>query len=188
MKRGGVRALSLPSLPPLLSPSPHSLSASVHVPHPWYHTTSALCIHCLMNLIVHFVVPLTLQPTLPRQSLPPLPLPPFPFHATPGFAFAITAALTCLAGIGSAFAPSFPSLLLLRAAVGVGLGGAPVVFSLFLEFVPARGRGFWSLALSAFWTVGSMAEAALAWVSHSDCHNERSAATAPMPLVRILNQ
>ncbi|CAI6010294.1 unnamed protein product [Closterium sp. NIES-65] len=79
------------------------------------------------------------------------------------FAFTATALLTFLAALLSALAPSFPLLLAARALVGVGLGGAPVIFSLFLEFTPPASRGFWSLALSLFWTVGSVAEAALAW-------------------------
>ncbi|GJP32024.1 hypothetical protein CLOM_g16569 [Closterium sp. NIES-68] len=79
------------------------------------------------------------------------------------FAFTATALLTFLAALLSALAPSFPLLLLARALVGVGLGGAPVVFSLFLELTPPRARGFWSLTLSLFWTLGSVAQAALAW-------------------------
>ena len=53
-------------------------------------------------------------------------------------------------------------LLLLRGVVGVGLGGVPVVFTLFTEFCPTAGRGAWLVALQSFWTVGTMAEAALA--------------------------
>lgn len=47
--------------------------------------------------------------------------------------------------------------------VGIGLGGVPVAFALFAEFCPVRGRGGWLIALQAFWTFGSMAEAAIAW-------------------------
>eukprot|EP00897_Mesotaenium_endlicherianum_P008740 jgi/Mesen1/7895/ME000420S07040 len=77
--------------------------------------------------------------------------------------FSVTAVLTFVAATLSAFAPSFPALLALRGLVGVGLGGAPVVFSLFMEFVPAQRRGFWMVAISLFWTLGSVAEASLAW-------------------------
>lgn len=79
--------------------------------------------------------------------------------------FAVTALLTVFAGLASAAAPSFAALLVMRALVGVGLGGAPVVFSLFMEFVPPPERGFWLIGVSVFWTAGSILEAGLAWVS-----------------------
>ena len=49
-------------------------------------------------------------------------------------------------------------LLLLRGLMGVGLGGAPVAFALFLELVPSSQRGVLMVALQSFWTIGSMAE------------------------------
>ncbi|CAI5517201.1 unnamed protein product [Closterium sp. Naga37s-1] len=110
-------------------------------------------------------------PQIPHPSLPLLHLTPPPSLLSLAlshpphrrFAFTATALLTFLAALLSALAPSFPLLLAARALVGVGLGGAPVIFSLFLEFTPPASRGFWSLALSLFWTVGSVTEAALAW-------------------------
>jgi len=45
-----------------------------------------------------------------------------------------------------------------RGLVGLGLGGAPVAFALYLEFVPSRHRGALLVALQAFWTVGSIVE------------------------------
>lgn len=53
-------------------------------------------------------------------------------------------------------APQF--LLVFRGLVGLGLGGAPVAFALYLEFVPSRHRGALLVALQAFWTVGSIVE------------------------------
>ena len=50
---------------------------------------------------------------------------------------------------------------MLRGMMGVGLGGAPVSFALYLELVPSRLRGVLMVALQAFWSVGSMAEAQL---------------------------
>jgi MFS family permease len=78
--------------------------------------------------------------------------------------FAATAVLTALCGLMSALSPNYAWLLVFRALVGVGLGGAPVIFSLFMEFVPTPGRGFWLVAVAYFWTLGSVTEAALAWV------------------------
>ena len=77
--------------------------------------------------------------------------------------FLATAAATFLFGLASAFAPSFAWLVLFRCFVGFGLGGVPVAFTLFLEFVPSANRGKWLVTMESFWTVGSFFESALAW-------------------------
>ncbi|KAK9078923.1 hypothetical protein SSX86_002982 [Deinandra increscens subsp. villosa] len=83
------------------------------------------------------------------------------FGRKKGFLGALT--ITSLAGLMSAFAPNYISLLILRSFVGVGLGCGHVFTSWFLEFVPVPNRGAWMVVFSTFWTVGTIMEASLAW-------------------------
>jgi MFS family permease len=54
-------------------------------------------------------------------------------------------------------------LLLSRACVGFGLAGAPVAFTLMMELLPVKSRTLWGVLIELAWTVGTIAEAALAW-------------------------
>eukprot|EP01119_Soliformovum_irregulare_P018391 TRINITY_DN5623_c0_g1_i1.p1 TRINITY_DN5623_c0_g1~~TRINITY_DN5623_c0_g1_i1.p1 ORF type:complete len:485 (-),score=106.20 TRINITY_DN5623_c0_g1_i1:41-1327(-) len=77
--------------------------------------------------------------------------------------YVATAIFTAIFGLASAFSPDVYWLCVLRALVGFGLGGAPVCFSLFAEFLPAKNRGVPLILFELFWTVGTMAEAGMAW-------------------------
>ncbi|CAK7345863.1 unnamed protein product [Dovyalis caffra] len=71
------------------------------------------------------------------------------------------------AGFLSPFSPNYASLVILRCFVGIGLGGATVFSSWFVEFVPASNRGTRMVLLSMFWAFGTIFESALAWVLSS---------------------
>lgn len=77
--------------------------------------------------------------------------------------FLVSASLLGIAGIASAAAPSFISLLLLRTIVGAALGGTPIAVTLFSEFLPTARRGSLVLLLQACWTIGTIGTALLAW-------------------------
>lgn len=75
------------------------------------------------------------------------------------------------AGVLSALSPNYIWLVVLRWMVGIGLGGGHVFSSWFLEFVPTANRGTWMIVFSTFWSVGTVLEAAVAWVcKSSNCY------------------
>eukprot|EP01122_Echinamoeba_exundans_P000008 TRINITY_DN10004_c0_g1_i1.p1 TRINITY_DN10004_c0_g1~~TRINITY_DN10004_c0_g1_i1.p1 ORF type:complete len:536 (+),score=52.26 TRINITY_DN10004_c0_g1_i1:37-1644(+) len=75
-----------------------------------------------------------------------------------------TTVFTSVFGLASAFAPNLPALIILRALLGVGIGGTPVAFSMFSEFLPVKNRGRILVAFEVLWTVGILFEACLAWI------------------------
>ena len=72
--------------------------------------------------------------------------------------------LTAIFGLASGFSPSLGYLLVFRCIVGFGLSGSTVAFSLFAEFLPLSSRGISLTVLQGFWSIGSILEAALAWI------------------------
>lgn len=81
------------------------------------------------------------------------------------FGFIGTVAIDSGFGLLSAFAPSFLWLLILRVFTGFGVGGTlPVDYSIFSEYLPTKNRGRYLVYLEAFWAVGALAAAGLAWL------------------------
>lgn len=79
--------------------------------------------------------------------------------------FVSTIGIDSVFGLLSAFAPSFGWLVALRALTGFGVGGTlPVDYSIFAEYLPKDKRGRYLVLLEAFWAVGVLAAAGLAWL------------------------
>lgn len=70
---------------------------------------------------------------------------------------------TVLAGAASALSPDIAWLLFFRMMTGFGIGGVPIAFSMYLEVVPTKHRGFWAAVIQMWWSVGTMSVAGLAW-------------------------
>lgn len=78
------------------------------------------------------------------------------------FGFVASTIVTFVFGIISALSVNYPMLLLARGAVGFGIGGVPVSFSLLMEFLPAESRGTWGMAIATFWAIGAIFESVVA--------------------------
>lgn len=79
--------------------------------------------------------------------------------------FISTVAIDSIFGLLSAFAPTFGWLVALRALTGFGVGGTlPVDYSIFAEYLPTQKRGRYLVLLEAFWAIGAIAAAGLAWL------------------------
>lgn len=77
-------------------------------------------------------------------------------------AFIASTAFTFIFGLISGLSVNYPMLLIARGAVGFGIGGVPVSFSLIMELLPAAQRGTWGMALAGFWSLGAIFESAVA--------------------------
>jgi len=76
----------------------------------------------------------------------------------------VTVLIDAVFGLLSAIAPSFAVLLVFRFFTGLAVGGTlPVDYAMMAEFLPARRRGRWLVALEGFWAVGTVVVALAAW-------------------------
>lgn len=79
--------------------------------------------------------------------------------------FVLTIAFYSLFGFLSAFAPSFQWFIVLRVLTGFGVGGAlPVDYGMFSEYLPIKNRGRRLVYLEAFWALGTVFAAGIAWL------------------------
>jgi putative MFS transporter len=79
--------------------------------------------------------------------------------------FVLTIAFYSLFGALSALSPSFEWFLALRLLTGFGVGGAlPVDYGMFSEYLPPENRGRRLVLLEAFWALGSILAALIAWL------------------------
>ena len=78
----------------------------------------------------------------------------------------VTVSCDALFGLLSVFAPDFTTLLILRFLTGMAVGGTlPVDYAMMSEFLPAKNRGRWLVALEGFWAIGTLIVALTAWVA-----------------------
>lgn len=80
------------------------------------------------------------------------------------FGWLLTAALTAVAGLLSALAPSWQLFLLFRILVGIGLAGTNLGFALSSELLPRRARGTQLMLFELFFVGGSVSVVMLAWM------------------------
>ena len=73
----------------------------------------------------------------------------------------MTVAWVSYMGLLSAFAPSYPWILILRMCVGMGVGGVPQSVTLYSEFLPKQARGRCIMMIEVFWAIGTCAEVVL---------------------------
>ncbi|KAL4087680.1 hypothetical protein PRIC1_013568 [Phytophthora ramorum] len=67
-------------------------------------------------------------------------------------------------GLMSALSPNVYALIVFRTCAGIGVGGTvPAMFTLCSEHVPANRRGYYVTIVAAYWMVGAVFTAGLAW-------------------------
>jgi MFS transporter, putative metabolite:H+ symporter len=80
-----------------------------------------------------------------------------------------TVLLDAAFGLLSALSPAFSILLILRFLTGAAVGGTlPVDYAMMAEFLPAKTRGRWLVALEAFWALGTLVLALVGWLVAGD--------------------
>mmetsp|Transcript_2053 Transcript_2053/g.3759 ORF Transcript_2053/g.3759 Transcript_2053/m.3759 type:complete len:497 (+) Transcript_2053:249-1739(+) len=79
-------------------------------------------------------------------------------------AMAIDCLFTFVFAIISAASVNFGMLAFCRAMVGFGIGGFGISWNYYLEFIPTAHRGRWSCVLLAWWSLGALVEAGIAWL------------------------
>ena len=65
----------------------------------------------------------------------------------------------------SAFMTTWYGLLICRVFAGLGVGGSiPILFALYIEYLPVRRRGFFVTIVAWFWMLGTIFASGLAWL------------------------
>lgn len=81
------------------------------------------------------------------------------------FPFIVSVCAAAIAGLASAFAPSWPWLLFLRGVTALSVGGITAIdFVLFLECAPAESRGKFTVSITAYGAFGVLLVAGSGWV------------------------
>lgn len=80
------------------------------------------------------------------------------------WAYIMALSIIVIAGYGSAFARDFPSLVVMRFFVGVGVGAIHIPFDIMAEFLPSSARGNFLLGIQVFWSLGNVLVTLWAWM------------------------
>lgn len=100
--------------------------------------------------------------------------------------FIASTIVTFVFGIVSALSVNYPMMVLSRGAVGFGIGGVPVSFSLMMEFLPTENRGTWGMAIATFWALGAIFESLVAMLVVPTLGWRWLIAISSLPLLLVL--